>query len=261
MQASILIHDPVILALQLSLVLSSCGAPALSAYAGAMLHACGKNLQPSIVYAITLAFLGCGQIVVFGPDLLTSPLTRGAPMLANSIATACALILAPAIAYLSYSADLAIGRRIYRRRKPFADAPPQMAALIASSSPWERGADGAKAASRVPRSVPPANKQPPRHSTALLCGIGAGEELAIRAVIITVCTVSFLPVAVVALLAALWFSAIHVRFGAGQIWQKLPLSIGASLLFLAGGIIPAAVAHALFNYAVARRLRTLVDRP
>ncbi|MDQ0419494.1 CBS domain containing-hemolysin-like protein [Peteryoungia aggregata LMG 23059] len=256
MPASIPTHDALSLAILIALVLSSAGAPALSAYAGALLTSCGVPISRSLVYAMTLALLGSTGLVLLGADLLLSPLWHMLPLNAGATLATIALAMAPAVGLLAYTADIAIGRRIIRSTRPTARQVQPPHTSIAASSPWQRATPSM---TRPPatRTEPLRHEPPQLDPPWLLSVIGAGEELAIRAILVTTsgASLAFLPIT--AALVTVWFAAIHVRFGAAQFWQKLPLSIGATLLLMMGGVIPAALAHALFNIAAARRLRTL----
>ncbi|MHA6720535.1 hypothetical protein ACX40Y_13930 [Sphingomonas sp. RS6] len=259
MRGCIPIPDPARLAAMLALLLAAAAAPATAAYtralAGTLLphrtaQIAADGLSNYAALLMTLALVGIGT---FGLPLLWSGWIddHGAPY-----ATALALVAAPLIGRTAFAMDLALGRRRRRRAIPVA-APAQRRARIARHSPWQ--------------ALPPQQAAMPRAGTTepgltdiagadrrLLVGIGILEEIAVRALPIIVIATLWpnIPNVLTAACIGIWFAALHARFEPSEFFRKLPLSAGATALLLTGGPIPAALAHALFNRAVAERHRT-----
>ncbi len=89
----------------------------------------------------------------------------------------------------------------------------------------------------------------------LLVSVAVVEELVFRGVLVSLALRAPGPVLVVAgvLGAQLAFAVSHVFFGWGQVLAKLPLAAAcAAAVLLTGTVLPAVVAHVLFNVSVWR---------
>jgi hypothetical protein len=93
-------------------------------------------------------------------------------------------------------------------------------------------------------------------SKGLVAAVAVLEELVFRGFLFFAClrlSGVGAPAAVVALVGA--FALTHVWFGWIQVAAKLPLGLLATLCVLVAGVLPAVLAHVVFNLRVTARLR------
>lgn len=234
--------DPIHAVLGATYLLALASPMVLSAYLRAFVPARWTAPDPLPLYAGVLATLGALGVAVLGASILLAPLPGSA---GTALAT---LAVAPALGWLAFAIER---RHTLRRRRAGlrieAAAPPRM--HVRAASPW---------AAPAPESPARTRPAPALSATPLLMAtIAVLEEVVFRAVLL-----SFLPVLMpgahagwIAAACCLWFCLAHVQFGVAQVWLKLPLSLFATVLYLAGGVPAAALVHVVFNLLAVRQRR------
>lgn len=226
---------------------------AVSSYVGALIapwqRAARTAADPLGLYLFVLAGLSLATLVWPGPMAIVLPGFADGVTTAAGLKLALACLAAPMLGWVTFSMDGKLTRKLARHRKPLRARPPR--AQVEAASRWSKRAVSASAAVRSTDATALAAASPGH-----LVVIGALEEVGMRAAIIAVPSAIFAPAPLwpFALLAVLWFPAVHMRYGRVQFLAKLPLSLAATALFLAAGAVPAMIAHGVYNRLAGARM-------